>query len=156
MKKNRFLIILFCVFILGIGAITAYAIENSSGAIIEDNSTESVSEELLELQKKGAERIGSYLYQEKVIAGEADPSMERMDLYEVRQIIADRGSFDDILTSFNDRQMYPDFAGGSGVSIIEYWLDPSGKEKIVIILEQSEIYYENSESETCSIELLYH
>ena len=191
MKKNRILVILLCIFILGIGAITAYAMDNSlgtnvkdeqdkgaivesdqdKGAIVEDNQDKGTiaddhdegtlseadrEKKLQELRKKGESLVGSFVYQEKVLLGEADPYMKRMDLQEVQQIIANGDSFDDILASFRERQRYPDFVGGSGVTIIEYWFDSSGDEKILIIVQQSEIYHDYMEGETISAELLYH
>ena len=36
---------------------------------------------------------------------------------------------------------FADFTGGSGVTIIEYWLDETGNDKILLIREQENIIH---------------
>lgn len=155
MKKYKFIIVAICVVLLGVGAVTAYALEETPVFPTETELTELQLQQLNEVKDKGAEMVGSFTYQEKVIKGEADPAMARMSLQEVENIVAQSSCFEDVLSSLESRQTYPDFAGGSGVSIIEYWLDAAGNEKILIIVEQAEVYYVNTNSTSPSTELLY-
>ena len=91
-----------------------------------------------------------------MIKGNADPQIERMTLDEVEKIIAECDSFEEIMASLEARQKFPDFSGGSGISKVEYWLDPSRNKKIFIIMEQGQIYYDHvDESGSPLFELLY-
>lgn len=155
MKKYKLIIVAICVVLLGVGAVTAYALEGTPIFSTKNELTDLELQELKEIEDKGAEMVGSFIYQEKVIKGEADPAMMRISLQEVESIVAKSNCFEDVLSSLERRQTYPDFVGGSGVSIIEYWLDSAGNEKIVIILEQCEVYYMNTNSTSPSTELLY-
>lgn len=155
MKKCKLIIVAICVVLLGVGAVTAYALEGAPIFSIKNELTELQLQELKEIEDKGAEMVGSFIYQEKVIKGEADPAMTRMSLQEVENILAQSNCFEDVLSSLESRQTYPDFAGGSGVSIREYWLDATGNEKILIIIEQAEVHYVNTNDTSLSTELLY-
>lgn len=157
---KRFFIMFLCVLLLGTGVVAAYTAKTAS----EDSTnlsglngtlSESKQEALQVLRKKGAAMVGSYVYQEKVIEGQADPSMERMNLQVIENIIANSDSFEDILTALKNKQMYPDYIGGSGVTLIEYWFDSQGNEKIIIIYEQSHIFYSHVEGDMISTKLLY-
>ena len=155
MKKYKFIIVAICVVLLGVGAVTAYALEGTSFFPTKDELSELQLQELRKIDDKGTEMVGSFIYQEKVIKGEADPAMVRMSLQEVENIVVQCNRFEDVLSSLESRQAYPDFVGGSGVSIIEYWLDAAGNEKILIIVEQAEVYYVNTYNTSPSTELLY-
>ncbi len=63
-----------------------------------------------------------------------------LDLYTAKMIIAEN---DDIVTILQEfaRFREPDYIGGSDVSLIEYWLDEYGDEKILIVVEEEQIYY---------------
>lgn len=59
----------------------------------------------------------------------------------VTDIINQETDFEVILDKLAQAKPTPDYVGGSGVSVIEYWLDVVGNDKIVIIVEQGEIYH---------------
>ncbi len=65
---------------------------------------------------------------------------ERMTLEEVKKIIADNDTYENILNALRERQS-PDYGYGSGVTITEWWLDEEGNKKIINIREQGQIYY---------------
>ena len=65
---------------------------------------------------------------------------ERMTLEEVKKIIADNDTYEKILNALRERQS-PDYGYGSGVTITEWWLDEEENKKIINILEQGQIYY---------------
>jgi len=163
MKKYNIIVIAICIALLGAGTCTAFALEGSPLSSLKDSSLSSPEIELTELQlqklealkKEGAKMVGAFVYQEKVITGEADPAMQRMTLQEVRNMVAQSDCFEDVLSSLESRQTFPDFIGGSGVSIREYWLDATGNEKIVIILEQAQVFYDRTEGESSFIETLW-
>lgn len=79
-----------------------------------------------------------------IIEETAEPLMERMNLQIVENIIANSDSFKDIIYAFEKRQAQPDYVGESGESLIEYWFDPQGNEKIIITYETQYIGYVNA------------
>ena len=84
-----------------------------------------------------------------------DSKTGRMTLAEVKEILAECDDFEEVMDSLEARQT-PDFVGGSGVTLIEYWLDRSGDEKLSIILEQGQVYYDHVDADGSPIaELLY-
>ncbi|MBQ5339116.1 MAG: dockerin type I repeat-containing protein, partial [Oscillospiraceae bacterium] len=46
-----------------------------------------------------------------------------------------------VMKKLQETQTYPDYFGGSGMTLIEYWLDDSGTEKVIVILEQQELVH---------------
>ena len=83
------------------------------------------------------------------------PKTGRMTLAEIKEILAECDDFEEVMDSLEARQT-PDFVGGSGVTLIEYWLDRSGDEKLSIILEQGQVYYDHVDADGSPIaELLY-
>ena len=73
------------------------------------------------------------------------------------KIIAENTDFETILKEFEKVQLYPDFAGGSGVTNIEYWGGAGTNPQIVIIYEQSQIYGEtyNEDGTLLDTELIF-
>ena len=98
---------------------------------------------------------GRLPYQERIIIGEIDPNAPKLDLATAKDIIAKCNDFEEILSEFDKVQKYPDFVGGSGVSLLEYQL--SEYEKISIIIEQRDIAYlvYNSDGTAKSTEILF-
>ncbi len=75
------------------------------------------------------------------------PTALTLDL--ARNIIASEEDFTAITNAFRDISE-PDMVGGSGVTLLEYWLDDTGKDIIQIIYEQGQIYhvyYKDEETE---------
>ncbi len=79
--------------------------------------------------------IGSDIIERELNSGEI------FDLKDVTDIIEQTSDFETILAKLEQIKPTPDYTGGSGVSLIEYWIDVVGKEKIMIIYEQGEIYH---------------
>lgn len=134
--------------------------DNSESVTQNDVQEETISQEQMQDFKdiidKGKDRVGHYELIEKILEGEAVPLKTRMTKKSVQDIISNNDSFEKILKAFREQQPYADFAGGSGVSILEYWFDSEGNEKIIIIVEQSQIYYEHSsEDAVIANELIY-
>jgi len=105
---------------------------------------ENQREQMESLREKGRRAVGYFWRQEKIIKGEIDADSPKLTLERALSIIAEHDSFADILSEFEKVQEYPDYAGGSGISIREYWLDENGEEKILIIKEQGEIFLDNA------------
>lgn len=141
MKKIIIIALLISVISI-IGLSSVYAYESSNDNEKANNTLSEVQlQKLSELEEKATSLVGCYLYQQKVIVGEIDELDTRLDLQTVQEIISQNPNFNDILCELETKQTYPDFVGGSGVSILEYWFDDLGNEKIIIIYEQQEVYY---------------
>jgi len=102
------------------------------------------------LREQGRSLVGNFIWQEKIIMGEVQNDSPRLDITIAKKIISGNREFSNILEEFEKAQKYPDFVGGSGVSIIEYWLDGNGGEKILIIVEQEQIYFVSSNDDKSS------
>ena len=61
------------------------------------------------------------------------------------------------MMKLQERQPYPDMIEGSGVTDIEYWTDDQGNQKILLIAEQSEVYYirQDENGNILETEMLY-
>ncbi len=57
----------------------------------------------------------------------------------MQEILANNTDFQNIYESLLSIAKYPDFVGGSGVTLVEFWLDDYGTEKILLILEQEDV-----------------
>lgn len=79
--------------------------------------------------------------QEKIENGEISNNHRRITLDEAKKIASEGKNLKDIREAMNDIHAAPDFIGGSGVSLVEYWLDSDGIERIIFIIEQNDIYY---------------
>lgn len=94
---------------------------------------------LNQLKRKGDRLFGEFQREEKVIRGEFPADAPRLDMDTVERIKA--SSFADICKEISKLQPYPDYIGGSGVQLTEYWFDETGKEKLLLISPQDEIWY---------------
>lgn len=94
-----------------------------------------------ELEAKGKLSFGRYWYAEKLLTKETAPLETRLMLEDAKKIVSEAASFEEAKKRFAEWQPWPDFAGGSGVSLVEYWFDDEGKEKILMLLEQGQIYH---------------
>ena len=86
-----------------------------------------------------------FFYLEGVLAGEIDPTAPKLDEETARSIIASYGtqpeSFEKIMKAFCDVQPFPDWSGGSGFALAEYWFDDMGDEGLFINLTTRSIFY---------------
>ena len=81
---------------------------------------------------------------EAVIKGLCAQDAPRLTLDAVHSSIAEADSFTDIFREITDAAPFPDYYGGSGATVIEYWFDDMGTEKIYVIpdiLPEPEIIY---------------
>lgn len=85
--------------------------------------------------------FGEFQRERAVISGELSSDASRLTLDEVNEIIRTSDSYDEICEKLRAVQPYADYFGGSGVSLVEYWFDDKGAQKIVLILEQEDIFY---------------
>ena len=106
----------------------------------ESELNEEQRQQLEALREEGEHQIGRFWYQEMVIFGRVDPAQPKLELETAKKIIAENTDFETILKEFEKIQPYPDFAGGSGVTRIEYWGGAGTNVQIAIIYEQSQIY----------------
>lgn len=92
-----------------------------------------------------------------IITGEIDPDAPKLDLAAARKIIAEHNDFDEIMSEFDKVQKYPDFIGGSGHTVVQYWLNDSRSEVITIIPLEHGISYSvyNSDGAATYYEILF-
>jgi hypothetical protein len=98
--------------------------------------TEEEKLQFKELRQKGEQNFGEYQWQLKVLRGDISADSPRLTLDAAKEIIAANSSFGKILDKFSEVQEYPDFTGGSGYTLTEYWLDEKGNDKILITHQQ--------------------
>lgn len=130
-------------------AVNAGAVETEESVVTEEytgtlpvestavTTTTAVSDNELELQKlreKGARMVGEYTRQEKILLGELDADTPRITLEEAETIIEESGSFSEIMKKVMEIHKYPDYNGGSGLSITEFWLNDSGSSMIEFVV----------------------
>ncbi|MGE5404931.1 MAG: hypothetical protein ACM3PP_08325 [Candidatus Saccharibacteria bacterium] len=96
---------------------------------------------IMELRKKGESKFGRFVREEKMVKGKLSPSQARIKLDDLKKAITKKPKFQDVVDEMNSISGAPDFVGGSGVTFQEYWLDDTGSEKVVVIVEQKEIIY---------------
>ncbi len=68
-------------------------------------------------------------------------SSGHMTLQEVKDIIRQNDTFADIMAALQKKQPVADDYYGSGVTLIDYYMDGEGRQKVMIIYEQGQIYY---------------
>lgn len=106
------------------------------------------TEQLRRLREEGREAGGSYLYREQVLLGRIKDGEKRIsdNFEDLKRIVSEYTDFASAMAALEERQPYPDYVGGSGVSLIEYWTDRNNKdgEKLVIIYEQGQIFAEST------------
>ena len=121
-----------------------------------DSSTEQ-QEQLSELKAKGKLLFGEFPRKEKEILGEIEQDSARVTMEDVSNLLASENDFQQVYNGMLAIAGCPDFIGGSGVTDVEFWLNETGTEKILLILEQKDIIYVDcSEDGTvANSELLY-
>ena len=96
---------------------------------------------LEKLKRKGDRLFGEFQREEKVIRGEYPADAPRLDMDTVERIMASADSYADICKEIRALQPYPDYIGGSGLQLTEYWFDDIGKEKLLLTAPLDDIYY---------------
>lgn len=105
----------------------------------DDTISTEQQEQLTALKEKGNHLFGEFIREEKIILGELPPDTARLCFDDVQEILENSTNFQDIYESLLSIAKYPDFVGGSGVTLVEFWLDDYGTEKILLILEQEDV-----------------
>ena len=105
----------------------------------DDTMSTEQQEQLAALKEKGSHLFGEFIREEKIILGELPPDTARLCFDDVQEILANNTDFQNIYESLLSIAKYPDFVGGSGVPLVEFWLDDYGTEKILLILEQEDV-----------------
>lgn len=105
----------------------------------DDTMSTEQQEQLAALKEKGSHLFGEFIREEKIILGELPPDTARLCFDDVQEILENSTNFQDIYESLLSIAKYPDFVGGSGVTLVEFWLDDYGTEKILLILEQEDV-----------------
>lgn len=105
----------------------------------DDTLSSEQQEQLSALKEKGNHLFGEFIREEKIILGELPPDTARLCFDDVQEILENNTNFQDIYESLLSIAKYPDFVGGSGVTLVEFWLDDYGTEKILLILEQEDV-----------------
>ena len=65
---------------------------------------------------------------------------------DAKSIVSESSSYDEIVEKFEKLQKYPDYVGGSGTTLIEYWLDGDASSKIIINDTRKSIYIVTDEN----------
>ena len=104
----------------------------------DDTLSSEQQEQLSALKEKGNHLFGEFIREEKIILGELPPDTARLCFDDVQEILGNNTDFQDIYKSLLSIAKYPDL-GGSGVTLVEFWLDDCGTEKILLILEQEDV-----------------
>ena len=105
----------------------------------DDTLSSEQQEQLSALKEKGSHLFGEFIREEKIILGELPPDTARLCFDDVQEILGNNTDFQDIYESLLSIAKYPDFVGDSGVTLVEFWLDDYGTEKILLILEQEDV-----------------
>ena len=105
----------------------------------DDTISTEQQEQLAALKEKGNHLFGEFIREEKIILGELPHNTARLCFDDVQEILENSTNFQDIYESLLSIAKYPDFVGGSGVTLVEFWLDDYGTEKILLILEQEDV-----------------
>ena len=105
----------------------------------DDTISTEQQEQLAALKEKGNHLFGEFIREEKIILGELPPDTARLCFDDVQEILANNTDFQNIYESLLSIAKYPDFVGGSGLTLVEFWLDDYGTEKILLILEQEDV-----------------
>jgi hypothetical protein len=123
----------------------------------EGDLTVQQEDDLKELAQKEKVLFGEFSRARAVIMKELSADAPYLTLDEVKNAISDSDSYQELCQKLSSMQTYPDFIGGSGVTLTEYWLDENGNKKILLILEQEEAYYVDCSEDGTVVnsELLY-
>ena len=119
----------------GIRTVTA------SVTVTDHTKTDEQKAQLEQLKKKEQHVFGEFQRARAVILGELAADAPRITLEQLDSMTAESESFAEVMQKLRTAQPYPDFTGGSGVTLIEYWLDDDGTEQILVTLEQQDIIY---------------
>lgn len=107
---------------------------------IESNDVASMNN-IADVEHEGEIMFGTFERKELELKGEISEDEPRVALNDVLDMLNDGMDYTDIESELAKIQSEPDFIGGSGITNIEYWLDGTGNDKILLIPEQKEIFH---------------
>lgn len=151
-KKNRLLFVAACIFSLClVTSMTAFAVhslesENKSVIPVEANKV-STMDNVQDVKSEGELMFGSYERKIAELNGDISLNAERINLEDVQSWIDNGMNYNEIENKLSEIQPYPDFIGGSGITKIEYWLDETGNNKILLICEQGDVIHKQVSSD---------
>ena len=111
-----------------------------------DALSEEQEKALAELAEKEHGVFGEFERARASILNKIPEDASRMTLAEAKELVNSSDSFKEIYDKLSASQPYPDFIGGSGVTKIEYWLDETGNDKILLIRKQGDIIHKQVSS----------
>lgn len=94
-----------------------------------------------EVEREGNRMVGEYARRIAELNGEIDADAPRITTEEVAQMIDEGMEFRAVLQRLHELYPYPDYIGGSGVTNIEYWLDISGTDFILLTIESESVVH---------------
>ncbi len=94
-----------------------------------------------EVEREGLRMVGEYKRRLAQLRGELAGDAPRITLDEVMQMIGSGMDYRSVAVRLAELYPYPDYYGGSGISMTQYWLDDSGNDYILLIHEQQEIVH---------------
>ena len=103
--------------------------------------TDEQKAQLKALKVKENRLFGEFRRARAVILGDLAADAPRITMKQITGMIAESESFDEIMQKLGAAQPYPDYFGGSGLTLIEYWFDDLGTEKILVTYEQADVIY---------------
>lgn len=113
-------------------------LETTTTTTVAPDDTQTALEKLTEKENR---LFGEFQRERAVILGELSPDAPRLTLDEVVEIIDSSSSFEDICGKLYEIQPLVDYIGGSGIMRLEYWFDNIGTQKIVLLIQQKDIFY---------------
>ena len=166
MKKFKTALLVFCALVYCFAVIKANFFTVSAGleeaahtpSIFDDDPWKILKDSLTEEQAEKFRACG-YLVTSgvhdrplelAVALGKTDGRLHRMTLEEAKTIVElnkDKGK-EALFRAFNERQPYPDQAGGSGMYHYIYWLNAEGSEIIILYPRQGAVTYMVRDLET--------
>ena len=109
--------------------------------VTDHTKTDEQKAQLKTLKSKEERLFGEFRRARAVILGELAADAPRLTMEQITGMIAESESFDEIMQKLGAAQPYPDYFGGSGMTLIEYWFDDLGTEKILVTYEQADVIY---------------
>ncbi len=131
---------------------TAKTTKNSSKTTAAKTTTKTVTTAktnekrmtLAEIEEWEHKNVPSELVRERAIFnGVISADSPRITLAQVKQIIAESSNFSDIRRKIQNIQPYADVVGGSGVTLIEYWVNGSRNDYVLLCPEAEYIHLMN-------------
>ena len=109
--------------------------------VTDHTRTDEQKAQLESLKSKEQRLFGEFRRARAVILGTLAADAPRITMEQITSMIAESESFDEIMQKLAAAQPEPDYAGGSGLTLIEYWFDDSGTEKILVTYEKADLIY---------------